>query len=266
MALSCSTSAFKTNLERALTHVRECGFTNADLIAIGGWDHVDAEALISNFNAYSRQIISILDKTGITPVAFNMALGSLNDRSAEAVRKRLDRLEALLRCMNSLSVKVASFYPGYKVPPHEWENAFRSAAESIREMIHLGSRYGVTLAVELHYDTIFQTLEQSIRLLDEIPSLYIALDPSHFAMQNMKMQQLEPLMDRVAHVHLRDAGPGAMQKPFGTGTVDFKWLLNRLKQAHYDGHITVEYLPAEDFDVCESIRKMSDLVKDIFPL
>jgi sugar phosphate isomerase/epimerase len=117
---------------------------------------------------------------------------------------------------------------------------------TIGEFIKTAEEYGVCLAIEPHYNTPFQTLEQVDELLAAVPALKVAYDPSHFAMQEIDLRETAKYLDRAAHVHVRDAAPGKMQAKVGEGTVGFAWLVGELKSRGYDGALSVEYLPGNE--------------------
>jgi sugar phosphate isomerase/epimerase len=135
---------------------------------------------------------------------------------------------------------------------------FADTVATIREMRDVARAYHVRFVIELHYATPFQTVTQSLQLLNEVKDLQIAYDPSHFAMQEIDLHETEPLLVKAAHVHLRDAGPGKMQMPPDTGTVDFDWILDTLAAIDYHGHCTIEYLPNIEGGAEASISALRD--------
>jgi sugar phosphate isomerase/epimerase len=242
MAIACSTSAFKVQLAEALKEVAELGFDYVDLIAIPGWDHVQPEALADDFESVAGEVERLLQENDLTPVAVNMAVPHTHQRDEETNIERLRQVRGVARLMERLDVDVASFYPGYKAEDRPWDEVLADSATTMREMLGVAAEIGVTLAVELHYNTPFETVEQCTRLLEAVPELPVAYDPSHFAMQGLDLDDTSLLMERAAHVHLRDAAPDEMFVPLGRGTVDFDRLIEMLQERGYTGHYSIEYL------------------------
>jgi sugar phosphate isomerase/epimerase len=263
MAIACSTSAFKTDFDTALGQVRELGFSHADLICIPQWGHVSLPALVEDYDSEAGRVRSLLETHEITPVGLNCGLPATYDRSEQSRNDRLAQVRAAARLMNQLDVKVASFYPGYKVEDRPWSEVMRDAATSMREMIEIGDQADVTFAIELHAHTPFETVEQCTALLEEVPQLKVAYDPSHFALQQIPLAQTAPFLQRSVHVHIRDAGPDKMQMPFGQGTVDLAWLIRTLKSCHYQGHYSIEYLPNLPEPVGQSITRTRDAIAEL---
>ncbi|MBI5725350.1 MAG: sugar phosphate isomerase/epimerase [Planctomycetes bacterium] len=258
MAIACSTSGFRMPLEQALERVEALGFRHVDLITMAGWQHVDIAALADSFDAESARIQRLLGKHRLTPVAMNFAVGHPHDRTNPAeVKRRLDLAAGVCRMMNAIGVKVASFYPGRKVENRPWQDVLEGTVKSVGEMLEQAQKFGVRLVVEPHFATPFQTVEQCTGLLNAIPELNVAFDPSHFAMQGIGMDAVKFLFARASHVHVRDAGPDKMQMPFGKGTVDFAAMAAGLKSAGFKGNYSIEYLPGlEDGDVEAEIVKL----------
>jgi predicted dehydrogenase/sugar phosphate isomerase/epimerase len=261
-AVACSTSAFKMPLDQALATVRRLGFENVDLIAIPGWDHIDTARLANDFDAESRRIDALLRLNQLKPIAMNMALGTLHDRtSPEQNAQRLKQAEAVARLMNRLGISFASFYPGYRADKRDWEQVLADEVATIKELVGVAARHGVVFGVELHAATPFETVEQGTRLLSAIPELKVAYDPSHYAMQGIDLKLTEPLIARAAQVHLRDAAREKMQTPTGRGVVDFDWIHGALKRTGYHGGVSIEYLPGLEGGVDPSILALKKRVE-----
>ena len=253
MALACSLSAFRTTLDEGLAEVARLGFEHVDLIAIPQWDHVGPAALGRDADAEADRTAALLERYGLTPVAMNVGVPALYDRSDEASEERTRQVDGVARFMNRLGIGIASFYPGYKVEDRpEWE-VIADMAETLHGMLAVAGSTGVTFAVEPHFATPLESLQGSLALLAALPGLGVAYDPSHFAMQEIPLEDTAPLLDRTVHVHLRDAAPGRMQEEFGRGTVDFEWLLGALRERGYGGHCSLELLPTDDDDASERV-------------
>ncbi len=254
MAIACSTSAFRVPLDEALRQVAELGFNYVDLITIPGWDHIQPDALAEDLEATAERVEMLLRKHDLTAVAMNVGIPATYDRSAEASAARLAQVRGVAGLMQRLAIGVASFYPGYKVEDRPWKEVLAASAETFEEMLEIADDAGVTFAVELHYGTPYQTLGQCAGLLDAVPGLGVAYDPSHFAMQCVALGETGFILDRTVHVHLRDAAPDQMFVPLGEGTVDVDWIVESLLERGYDGHFSMEYLKLHDGARRELIR------------
>jgi len=132
------------------------------------------------------------------------------------------------------------------------EEAFRRMKVSIDSLVATAEKYGIILTVEPHgkYTTRADTLR---RILDLNTSKHFAcnFDTGNVAVAgNDSLETLRAVVDRVAHVHLKDirrakvAGghetgtPAGV--PIGDGEVDIKGCLTLLKSKGYRGALSIE--------------------------
>ncbi|MGE5557100.1 MAG: sugar phosphate isomerase/epimerase family protein [Bacillota bacterium] len=263
MRIACSTSAFRVPLEKALKLASSTGIEYVDLIAISGWDQIDLDIFGKNREIKALHLKQLLAENGLKPVTINTAVDFFYLREADVASSRLSKVDVLLYLMQGLQIKTATFYPGYKRDDLPRRELLDNTVATLDEMMKKADEAGAVFAVEPHFDTPFQTPTQIRELLQEVPDLKIAYDPSHFAMQGIDLRKTEFLLDRAVHVHLRDAAPGRMQMRVGKGTVDFKWIADALQDRNYRGYFSIEYLPGLEGNVTEEIIKLRDLLHKI---
>jgi len=263
MTVACSTSAFKSGLPEALAGVAGFGFGAVDLIAIPQWGHVVAGEVAADFDGQANLIEGLLAQHGLRPVAMNMAVGHLHQRDEATLHQRLADARILTRLMARLGIPVGSFYPGYLVADRPWDDVLADTVASYAELHAIACEAGVRLVVELHKNTPFETVEQSQRLLDAAPELGIAFDPSHFAMQGYTLAEVEPLLPRTVHLHLRGAAQDRMQAPVAETEFDLAGLCTRLRELGYTGDVSLEYLPGFEGDLGHELRTLKALAESI---
>jgi sugar phosphate isomerase/epimerase len=255
-------SAFKDDLDTAFGRIATMGFKYVDLIAIPGWGLVELPQLVTDYESTRDNIRQLLTRHRLTPIAMNAAIANPYQRGDAAVNaQRLAEVRSLCRLMKELGIPVASFFPGGNWPAQQmkWDDVLAGEVTTLNEMLNIAEQAGVTLAVELHANTPFETVEQCTRLLAAVPRLTVAYDPSHFAMQSSDLRDTVAFLDRSAHVHLRDAGPKQMQMAVGKGTVDFAWILAQLRRRKYGGSLSVEYLPGMEGEIPAMKKRLDEL-------
>lgn len=263
MTVACSTSAFKTPLPEALASVAGYGFGAVDLIAIPQWGHIVATDVAADFDEQAKSIEGLLARHGLRPVAMNMAFGHLHQRDDATVQQRLADARTLTKLMGRLGIPVGSFYPGYLVTDRPWEDVLADTVTSVGELHQIAGEAGLRLVVELHKNTPFETIEQSLALLDAAPELGIAFDPSHFAMQGYTLADVAPLLPRTGHLHLRGAAPDRMQAPVSETEFDLAGLCGKLAEFGYAGDVSLEYLPGFEGDLGHELRTLKALAESI---
>ena len=263
MAILCSTGVrSKAPLEQALSDIAAAGFSLLDLLAFEGWAHIAPSTLADCFDQTCAHVQGLLARHNLRVGALNSGLGIPSfDRSPTAQDRRRRETEALLRLAKHLGAAVVAVQAGRPDPDIEWETLFRASTATLRELAEMGRQHGVTVALEMHVHALFETPELGRRLLEALPELALAYDPSHFVMQGIPIRETAWLLDHAAHVHLRDAAPGRMMVPFGEGQVDFDWLLGALKERGYTGHVAIEYLETDEFDALDSALRLREALE-----
>lgn len=259
MTIACSGSAFKGTLEEVLQQIAEAGFSFVDLIAIEGWNQLLPAKLAEQHHTEAERTAHLLEKYSLQPMTMNCAIPALYRRDQATLEQRNRQLQGIAEYMNQLDIKIASFYPGYKLTELSRPEVVVNTAETLREMNEIAAKHKLTFLLEPHYDTPFQTLEQINELIEIMPELKIAYDPSHFAAQGIDLRKTTFLFERTVHVHLRDASKGTIQTQSGAGQVPFEWLFKALRQSGYDGAYSIELLPDESYDIIEQIKVMRDI-------
>lgn len=266
MAIACSTSVGSDDsLDAVLGKIAGMGFKHVDLLAMDGWAHVSPQDLADRWEETLVAVDGPFRKHGLTPVALNANPSpALDARDAKSNARRTAETKALIRLMKRYGIKVASLQPKCGDRSLPWEKILRASAETLREQVALGRSEGVSFGVEMHQGSPFEKTDQARRLLDAVPDLVVIYDPSHLVMQAIDIKENAWLLDRTAHVHLRDAAPNAMCVEFGKGLVDIGWVLDEIKRRKYRGHIALEYLASGEYDVLDSTRRLFEFVKARF--
>ncbi len=264
MRIACSTSLFADEpLEEALRGVSELGFELVDLLLIDGWAHVDPSGLAADWQSTAWRVQELLDESSLRLIALNCGFSvPLHERTPDACAKRRREAAAVARFADLHAVSVAGVQPDLGLRDVAQEELFDGSLDSMRELEETSASNGVSFALECHARSAFEQLPSALRLVERAPWLSLAYDPSHFVMQGLELRETRPLLERAAHVHLRDAAPGAMQAPMGEGSVDFDWLSGALRDCGYSGDISIEYLPGAGFDAADSACRLRDYLRE----
>lgn len=247
MSIACATTAFsKLPLEAALAAVRELGFTRVDLLAVEGWAHLMPSDLVKNYDAATARVDSALRANHLSLASINIGFTpKLHDRSSEAIVTRCSQARAMVRFMLQHHVTVATIQPRERAHDRPFEAVLADSAESLNEIVDIAEGTGITFALECHSGSVAESLTSALELLHMVPGLKVDYDPSHLVMHEIELEDSEPLLNKAAVIHLRDAAPGQMQTAFGEGTTDFDWLLRRIKAMRFKGDVIVEYLDSD---------------------
>lgn len=127
---------------------------------------------------------------------------------------------------------------------------------------------GVTLAVEPHVHSYCESPALALALVERAPGLRLVLDYAHFVCLGYRQEEIDPLAPHAAHVHLRQARPGALQAKLAQGTINFAAVIATLRKAGYSGYLAIEYVHQEYMntlseDVLTETVQMRDLVRGL---
>lgn len=266
MSIACSTSiACGSPLDVALERIAGLGFRNVDILTIDGWVHVNTRDLTDDFDSTIAHVDKLLQQHNLTPIATNSGVSAqMHHRSAEINEQRLRETGGLLRFAKHYGLTVAAIQPRNADNERPWTDVLADCIATLRDQKVAGDAAGVTFALELHVNSPFESMEQARRFCEAMPEMPLVYDPTHFVMQGVDIRETGWLMDRAAHVHLRDAAQGKIQVPFGTGEVDFDWVFGALKERGYSGHFSIEYLETNEFDVLQEAPKLRDAIAQHF--
>jgi len=85
-------------------------------------------------------------------------------------------------------------------------------------------------------------------LLAKVPRLKLTLDYAHFVCLGHTQDAIDALAPHAAHVHVRQAKPGALQTKLSHGTINMAAMLGTLRDTRYDGWLSVEWVHQDYMD------------------
>jgi sugar phosphate isomerase/epimerase len=155
----------------------------------------------------------------------------------EARTRNTTTFDAVCRFARAAGAPSVFVLPGVSGP-----GAMEAAASALRDLVAVASRHGVTLTVEPHVGGLLGSPADTLFLLDQVPGLKLALDYAHFVCMGFRQSEIDVLAPHAAHVHMRQARPGALQAKWGEGVLDFTAMVGVLRDVGYDGYLAVEYV------------------------
>ena len=142
-------------------------------------------------------------------------------------------------------VRVFSFYPPRNGQHDDIDKYIEPASARLTKMASRAAEYGKLLVLENEKGIVGDTVERCRRLLDNVASdqLRFAWDPANF----VQVGELHPTTDGwpllgsyVSHVHVKDALVNGEVQTAGNGDGEVKQLLERLREANYQGFLALE--------------------------
>ena len=228
--LAGHTNTYHTyNLDQALAGIRDAGFKNVELSAVPGWtEHVEldgADRLRETLNAYGLKAVSLSAHSDLT------------------TREGLEHGVKAVRWAADFGIPIVNTAIGGHASQEESEQAFLA---NVGELADAAEDAGVVVALEIHGD-IMASGRKTIPLLEKVgrDSIKVNYDTANveYYSGDTAVEDLPKIVPHLAHVHLKDTSGGRGNWDFGaigTGTVDFRRVLEILRQGGYDGPLSVE--------------------------
>ncbi len=146
-----------------------------------------------------------------------------------------------------------------------WGFPFNSEVERLRKCVEEGKKRGITIGLLTERERLTEDLETAKSICSLVPGLSIALDPSHYIYKHHENARpnIESVLDKVCHVHLRDTREKKFQVCVGQGEIEFGHIISRLMHHHYRGGVSIDILPEKDLDVAQEMRKMRLLLESL---
>ena len=156
-----------------------------------------------------------------------------------------------------LGAKVAKVFAG-RVPSEQADEACRArSVERLRTLAKQAARYDMEMTAETHGNTLADTTESTLQLLDElsdVPNFGICYQPYTFKDTGAALAEYDAVAYAVRHVHLQNRDDiGNCRLP--DGWLDYRKLLTHIKQAGFTGPLSLEFTAGlfppegEPFDV-----------------
>ena len=259
MILACGTVLFRQHpLEKALEVIKAAGYEYVETQAVGPWcpyvtigetDPVKYAELVRNFGFKGTTAIWMPCGTIISnPDSVPMGIKTIEWASAAGI-------------------PVVNTGDGYKAPEINDEKAFEIYSERMRKILEAAEKHSVHIAIEPH-GTFSLTGEGLRRLMSisDSPWLGINYDACNVyraayvesrkegsvavstGKKEDELKVLKSIVNRVVHFHAKDIRENHMC-PLGEGDVQLKACFDVLKQAGYDGAVSLETEGDEDLEV-----------------
>ena len=226
----------RLSFPRACQNLSELGFTAVDIAVIEGWAHFDPSAVGNHIEATANEITNACEDAGVQPVAFNAGTDT------DTVGMEIEQIRSLAALAEEIGIEVITLQGGRS------EDDIETDFDRFRHLVEAIDSFDVTLTVETHWGTHLEDPSIAAKYPENVPGLYLTIDPGHFAIGPHWDDGYGMLLEDVAHVHLRQAGDGweNVQVSPNDGKIDFEELLTGLEKTGYEDVVSVEYIDSLD--------------------
>jgi sugar phosphate isomerase/epimerase len=244
-------------LEEAVGTIARLGFRYIDL---GTGPHLDAARAAADPDAEAAAILKLLQQFDLGLTDVYLMLPHINAADPAQRDAQIALFERLIPFAAALGTPGVTISPGL-LQKDGADHSLARAIPALLRMLQAAEDTDLRISFEPHMDSVAQKPEQARLLLEAVPGLSITLDPSHFVCQGIAQNDLKPLMDFVAHVHVRQAKRGVLQTAFDDGTLNIPELLQDLQNTGYRGALTVEYMTTFGWHKMKEVKISTETVR-----
>jgi len=253
------------------------GFRAIDIGAFTGWANFDAADLAARDNPITPRLKRIKDEYGMTYtdliVSFNGDLSkhALNDPDPAVRDANLETVKGLCAFCEDVGVAGITLLPGVVQPLLGRDGSLEVTIEQFARHVAVARDHGLRLSFEPHVESVTESPAGALRVVEQVDGLTFTLDYSHFIYQGYGDDDVEPLLARTGHFHVRQATKGQCQCRTNEGSIDLPRALRRLKELDYQGYVAFEYVWEQWMDndrvdvICETLELKRQLAEFLAP-
>ena len=268
MRLTLSNHSFEyLDLEGTLALARAMGFKGVDIAGFHnrGKCSLEPDEVGADPRGHADRLNRLLDKYELEAVDFFPQFGaSLDERSFNAPdpavrQKNRTSFEGIISFCKYADIPGFTISPGTHHPGRSFEENLATAVEAMNELTDLAGEQDITVRFEPHVQSVVDTPERAMILLEQAPRATVTLDYSHFVMQYISEARIHPLLDHTDHFHIRAARPGKLQSRLDENTIDFVDIAHRLERLDYRGCLSLEFVYMTWYD-CNRVDCLTETI------
>ncbi|MEM3406719.1 MAG: sugar phosphate isomerase/epimerase family protein [Nitrososphaerota archaeon] len=147
------------------------------------------------------------------------------------------------------------------------ENAFEWFIECMEKIDEYAEKRNIKIVIEPinRYETNFiNKLEEAIKIIDQysLRSTYVMADTFHMNIEEPIIEEsLRNSKGKILHIHIADSN----RWPPGYGHINFKSIIETLKNINYKGFLSIECLPKPDINTAlnNSIKYLKSILENM---
>ena len=132
--------------------------------------------------------------------------------------------------------------PGVRFDSEPPSASWARCCDELAWRVEQSAAHHITFSVESHLGSIAPSPREAERLVSSVPGLTLTLDYTHFTRKGLPDSVVEPLLPYATHFHVRGARKGRLQTSFDKNTIDYRRVVERMRETGYAGWIGIEYI------------------------
>ncbi len=149
--------------------------------------------------------------------------------------------------------------PGVLFEEEPAASSWARCAQELLWRVRQAREFGLVFSVEAHLGSIAPTPSDALALVRAVEGLTLTLDYTHFIRQGYANADVEPLIAHASHFHARGAAPGLLQAAVKDSTIDYRRVIQRMREVGYTGYLCIEYTWSK-WEGCNRTDNLSETI------
>jgi sugar phosphate isomerase/epimerase len=158
--------------------------------------------------------------------------------------------ELVLETALELGAPGIRVWAGTRGSAKEDEDYWQEIIDASRQVIEVAARSGISISYEFHPDTLADTTESTLRLLNAVahPDLFTYWQVPTNADVQKNRDSLKRLLDRISNIHVFHLNPGYERCPLEDGQEDWIKYLDILCSSEREHYAMLEFVRSDSVD------------------
>ena len=251
--------------DAALDLIAAMDIPAVDISLMMGYSHLDVVASIRSPEKLGRELADRLAARGLVIADLNFTPGEDFDSLAvnhpdDGVRKEATEwFHRAVEFASHAQARHMTMLPGQHWASETREASFSRCVAELQWRVQYAAEADITLSIEPHLGSIVPVPAQAQELVAAVPGLTLTLDYTHFVYQGFTDADCEVLLPLASHFHARGGAPGKLQTTLKKGAIDYRRVLQQMKQCKYPGYFAIEYVWM-DWEGCNGTDNVSETI------
>lgn len=248
MELTCTSFSFPLlSFADAARVIALIGIPNLDVGAHEGGCHIQPSAVEAQPAQTTEEIRRATASAGLGISDFFATFGEgfrnrpVNTPDPAEREANRQRFRAIVTVSRAIGAKGITLLPGVIWEELGAERSLELSIAELQSLVPIAHDAGLRLSVECHLESVAESPDRALELVQSVPGLQLTLDYSHFIANGFDAAAVHPLIPAAGHFHARQAANGYLQAGHASGTLDFPDIVGRLQRNSYQGDLCIEY-------------------------
>lgn len=266
LKLSCADFTFPLlPHDKTLKLIAMLGFKGVDVGLFEGRSHLQPSREFCDVRRSAKLLKRRLDDQGLAPADIflqsdaNLMTCAINHPVARRRRKARDCFLKALEYAATCECKHITSVPLMHFDKESYADSFNRCVDELAWRVNQAELCRLTFAVEPHVGGIISTPGRTEKLLRRVPGLTLTLDYGHFTLKGLSDSAVQPLIKYASHFHARGARKGRLQESLKRNTIDYKRILETMRDTGYRGWLCIEYVRM-DWGHCDESDNLSETI------